>query len=107
MNVSLLAVSVTSMLLMWSPPPTANCSCPPVTYFITVMNASLPLNPSVINTTYTTNVTNKTVYGLMQGMEYSFTVVGVDAGGRVGEIGVSLTMNFDSERLMNILQNLV
>ena len=96
MNVSLLAVSVTSVLLVWSPPPTTDSSCPPVRYFVTITSASLCLNPLVMNTTYTTNVTSKTVSGLTQGMEYSFTVVGMDAGDRVGENSAPSNITMDS-----------
>ena len=101
-NVGLLAVSVNSVLLMWSPPYT-NSSCPPVRYIIAVTSASLSMNPSVLNTTYTANVTNKIVCGLVQGLEYSFTVTGVDAGGRLGENSAPSTIIMDSQFLVEAL----
>ena len=52
-------------------------------YNITITAANVFPDPLVIGTT--DNATNKTVSDLAQGMEYSFTVAGVDAGGRVGE----------------------
>ena len=64
-------------------------------YMITVTSASLSLDPIMMNTTYTTIATNKTVSGLTQGLEYSFTVVGVDAGGRVGDSSTLSRIIFD------------
>ena len=97
-DVSASALSVTSVLLSWSPPPTGDTSCPPVTYTITITAANSSLNPQLINTTNTT--TNKIVPVLTQGVKYYFTVAGVDAGGRMGEKSIcSDAITFDSESL--------
>ena len=93
MDVSVITVSVTSVLLSWKPPPASNTSCPPDNYTITYIATSSPLDPIVINTTGAT--TNMTVPGLTQGLEYSFTVAGVDAGGRVGENSAHCSFVFD------------
>ena len=101
-DATLSAVSVTSVLLSWKPPPTSNTSCPPATYTITVTATSSSQHPVVINTTGAT--TSMTVPGLTQGLEYSFTVAGVDAGGRMG--GKSLSsdaITIDSESPQTIL----
>ena len=54
------------------------------------------------NTTYayntTTNTTNMTLSDLAQGVEYSFTVAGVDVEGRVGESSnLATIVKLDSE----------
>ena len=38
-----------------------------------------------------------TVLDLTQGAEYSFTVAGIDTGGRMGEESASATVKLDSE----------
>ena len=93
-NVSTTAVSVTSVLLLWKPPPTSDTSCPPATYTITITTAYLCLHQMVINTTDSTP--NQTVHGLAQGLEYTLTVAGVDAGGRVGEHSAPFIITMDS-----------
>ena len=65
-------------------------------YIITLINITEG------NTSYTyntiTNTTNLTVSDLTQGAEYSFTVAGVDTGGRVGEKSVlAQAITFDSK----------
>ena len=97
MNVTAWPVSVNSVQIIWIPPPSTNSSCPPFAYIITIKTANLSLNSTLINTTNITNVANKTVYDVAQGLWYSFTVAGVDAGGRVGDNSVPSQVNFDSE----------
>ena len=80
-NLTSSVVPMTSVLLSWNPPPSIT-SCPPVTYSITV-TASSSLHPLMISTT--DSVTSKVVTGLNHGINYSFTVAGIDAGDRVGE----------------------
>ena len=50
----------------------------------------------MINATNTTTI-SKTVTGLTQGLEYSFTMAGVDAGGRVAENSVHFNIVLDSK----------
>ena len=48
-----------------------------------------------------TDATTKIVSGLTQGVDYSFTVAGVDTGGRVGEESVpSETLTFDGNQYL-------
>ena len=94
MNITLSAVSVNSVLLSWKPPPANNTSCPPATYIIKITAFSLSLDVVVKSVMYT--IPNNMVHGLTQGQEYSFTVVGVDAGGRVGENSAPSTITMDS-----------
>ena len=95
-----LALSVTSVLLSWNPPPTNDTSCPPITYAITITAVCSSLDPVVMNTTDAT--TNKTVPGLTQGVKYYFTVAGVDAGGRMGGKSVcSDAITIDSKFLLD------
>ena len=89
------AASANSVLLSWKLPPTSDTSCPPATYTITITAANVFLDPLVINTT--DNATNKTTSDLNQGMEYSCTVAGVDAGGRVGEFSGLSCIVLDSK----------
>lgn len=93
-DVSIIAVSVTSVLVLWKPPSTSDTSCPPATYSITITTAYLGLHQMVINTTDST--LNQIVNGLAQGLEYTLTVAGVDAGGRVGEHSAPLNITMDS-----------
>ena len=101
MNVNSLAISATSVLLSWSPPSKNDTSCPPTAYTITITAANSSLDPVVINITNST--TNKTVSGLTQGLEYSFTVAGVDAGGRVGENSTPSTIIMKSWLLVALV----
>ena len=82
-NLTLLALSVTSVLLCWNHPPASDANCPLAEYVITITTVDLPQDPRVIYTS--NNVTNMTVCNLTQGMEYAFTVAGMGAGGRVEE----------------------
>ena len=82
MKVTSSAVSVSSVLLSWSAPLPNDISCPPTTYIITISAASLSQNLTVMGLNSTDVPTNKTVTNLTQGLEYSFTVSGIDAGGR-------------------------
>ena len=88
------AVSLTSVLLSWNLPPASDTNCPPETYTITITTANLCLHQMVINTT--DDATKNTVSGLTQGMEYSFIVAGVDAGGRLGENSAHSNITTDS-----------
>ena len=83
------------MLLSWKPPLNSDTSCPPATYIITITAANVL--PGSLVTNATDNATNKIMSDLTQGIEYSFTVAGVDAGGRVGEFSVSSYIIVDSK----------
>ena len=91
-----LVLSLTSVLLLWAPPMTSDTSCPLAYYSITIKSSCSCLDPAVINTINTT-ATNKTVSGLTQDVEYSFTVAGVDAEGRVGEKSKPFNVILDSQ----------
>ena len=77
----LLPLSLTSAFLSWIPP--NNPICAIISYTVSLINVTEGSIPHVYNTT--TNTTNMTVSDLSQGAEYSFTVAGIDTGGRVGE----------------------
>lgn len=101
MKVSSSAMSVSSVLLFWSPPLPNNTSCPPTTYIITISAGSLSLNLTVTEFNSSDAPTSKTVTGLTQGLEYSFFVLGVDAGGRVGKKSMPVNMFIlDGEQLI-------
>ena len=72
--------TLTSAILFWISPTDSVCD----SRYIIHLNNILEGNASYVHNT-TTNATNMTVSDLTQGAEYSFTVAGVDAGGRVGE----------------------
>ena len=93
-NLRLSALSMTSVLLEWDPPPTSNTSCPPTTYIVTIIDVTLLLNPVMASTT--DHITSKIVDNLTQEMEYFFIVAGVDAGGRVGELSAPLQFALES-----------
>ena len=101
MKVSSSAMSMSSVLLSWSPPSPSNTSCPPTTYIITISAGSLSLNLTVMEFNLSDVPTSKTVTGLTPGLEYSFFVLGVDSGGRVGKKSMPVSMFIlDGEQLM-------
>ena len=69
-----------SATLSWTPPNDSLCVS---SYRIVVNNITKGNVLSPYNTI--TNTTSMTLSDLTQGADYSFTVAGVDAGGRVGE----------------------
>ena len=95
-NVTSSAVSANSVLLSWNPPPASDSSCPPTIYILKDTATNLFLDQVVINTSNSTTI-SKTVTGLTQGLEYSFVMAGVDAGGRVGENSAPSYIVLDSE----------
>ena len=90
-----LAESLTSLLLFWTSPTSSLCISK---YTITLTNITEGNTLFIYNTT--TNTTSMTVSDLTQGAEYSFTVAGVDTGGRVGKNSVpSEKLTFDGKVL--------
>ena len=79
----LLAESLTSVVLCWTSPTDSACI---ISYTITLIDISKGNTSFIYNTT--TNTTSMTVSDLTQGTEYSFTVAGIDVGGRMGEKSV-------------------
>ena len=75
--------SFTSVVLAWSSPTDYVCI---ISYTIALTNITKGNTLYTYNTT--TNTTSLTLSNLIQGTEYSFTVAGVDTGGRVGEKSV-------------------
>ena len=85
--------SLSSAVLSWTPPADFMCAS---SYIITLINITEGNTSYTYNTT--TNTTNLTLSDLTQGAEYSFTVAGVDEGGRVGEMSaLARTITFHSE----------
>ena len=85
--------SFISVNLLWVPPSDDQCiTC----YTITLTN----ITEGNVTYTYstTTNTTSKRVSDLTRGVDYSFTVAGVDTGGRVGDRSVlAEVITLDSE----------
>ena len=96
-NPEFLAESLTSVVLSWTPPTDFTCVTIYTVSFtctnVTDGNASYSYNT-------TTNTTSMTVSDLTQGAEYSFTVAGIDTGGRMGEESASATIKLDSEFIL-------
>ena len=91
--------SLTSVDLSWT---AIDADCV-VKYTIIVTNITTNENYAY-NTP--TNTTSMTVFDLTQGAEYSFTVAGVDAEGRVGEKSVtSENITLDGKKLYIIMVN--
>ena len=93
----IMILSFSQVVLSWDPPLNSSClnSYAIMLTNITAMNASY---------TYytTTNTTSMTVSDLTQGATYSFSVVGIDSGERVGEESVpSEAVTFDSKAFSN------
>ena len=85
--------SIAKAVLSWAPPMEGVCVS---SYTIVLTNITQGNTSYTYNTT--SNTTSMTVSDLAQGAEYSFTVAGVDAGGRVGEMSVlAKAIMFDSE----------
>ena len=94
-----LAQSHSSAVLTWTPPTDFMCVSG---FIITLINITEGNTLYTYNTT--TNTTNLTVSDLTQGAEYSFTVAGVDTGGRMGEkSALAGTIIFDSEFVLSIM----
>ena len=90
--------SLTSAILSWIPPTDSLCV---TIYTLNLTNVTEEDASYTYNTT--TNTTSMTLSDLTQGAEYSFTVTGVDAEGRVGENSDSSTIvKLDSECLIKI-----
>ena len=89
--------SLTSAVLSWSPPTNFLCV---TSYTINLTKFTEGDVSYVYNTT--TNTTNMTVSDLNQGAKYSFTVAGVDTGGRVGEKSMAAKfLTLDSEFMIH------
>ena len=93
----LFAQSVSSAVLAWIPPAELMCVS---SYIITLINITEGNTLYTFNTT--TNTTNLTVSDLTQGVEYSFAVAAVDAGGRVGEKSVLAEAITLDSKLINV-----
>ena len=88
-------LSLTSAVFVWTPPIDSSSDCV-TSYTITLTNITEGNVSYMYNTT--TNTTSMTVSDLTQGAEYSFTVAGIDSGGRVGEESMSAeAITFDSK----------
>ena len=86
-------MSFTSAVLSWIPPTDSLC----VTSYTVTLTKITEENVSYIYNT-NTNTTIMTVSDLTHGVEYSFTVAGIDTGGRVGDRNLSTaTITIDSE----------
>ena len=87
--------SLSSVVLSWTP---SDADCV-VKYIITLTNITEWNASYVYNTTI--NTTSMTVSDLTQGVEYSFTVAGIDEEGRVGEASASSErLTFDGKELI-------
>ena len=84
MNPRLLPQSLTSATLSWTASNDSIC----VTGYIAILINVAEENVSQVHNV-TANATNIIVSELTHGVEYSFTVAGVDTGGRVGKSSVS------------------
>ena len=94
LNASFSPQSLTSTVLCWTPSD-ADCI---VAYTITLTNITEGNASYAYNVT--TNTTSMTVSDLTQGVVYSFTVAGVNIGGRVGEKSLtSEELTFDGKEL--------
>ena len=87
------ATSLTSAVLSWNSPAESLCV---TSYRVYLSNITEGYVSYAYDTA--TNTTSMTVTDLTQGAEYSFTVAGMDAGGRVGDISNSSnSVKLDSE----------
>ena len=94
-----LAQSQSSALLIWTPPTESMCVS---SYLITLINITEGNTSYTYNTT--SNTTNLTVSDLTLGADYSFTVAGVDAEGRLGEkSALAGVITFDSEFVLSVI----
>ena len=93
LQLTLAPQSLTSANLTWIPPTDSLCV---TSYTLNLTNITEGNVSYTYNTT--TNTTSMTVSDLTQGVEYSFSVAGVEAGGRVGENSVRAELiTLDSE----------
>ena len=96
-NLEFLPESPTSAVLFWTPPNDSICV---TSYTVTLTCTNIPDGNTSYSYNTTTNATRMTVFDLTQGAKYSFTVVAIDTGWRMGEESVSATTQFDSELMV-------
>ena len=90
MNTSVTAISPNTVIVSWSPP--LNSSQCIDHYVVSIVNGNTISNKNTSNSS-TTLVINQ----LIQGMNYSFSVTGVDRAERTGEESETARINLDGK----------
>ena len=85
------AINSTAVNISWSTPSNSSCIDH---YTVRVENGSMIRN-------LTTDSTSIIIDGLGQGMIYSFSVRGVDIGGKEGTVSGTVTLTMDGMRIEN------
>ena len=90
MNISVTAIDPNTVVVSWSPPlHSSQCIDH---YVVSIVNGNIISNKNTSNST-TTLVINQ----LIQGMNYSFSVTGVDRTERTGEESETARINLDGK----------
>ena len=100
LNVNVVATTPHTVVVTWTSPVTGS-QCIDL-YIVTVFNETHNTMTSV-NTT--NNITSLTIYGLVKGNNYSFTVKGIDHIGQIGNSSQLEYLIFDGKQISPDLQN--
>ena len=104
LNLSVIATTPHTVVVTWTSPVTGSQCIDH--YIVTVFNETHNTMTSV-NTT--NNITSLTIYGLVKGNNYSFTVKGIDHADRTGSSSQSIYLVFDGKEILyyvNILHTI-
>ena len=100
LNVNVVAAAPHAVVVTWTSPVTGSQCIDH--YIVTVFNETHNTMTSV-NTT--NNITSLTIYGLVKGNNYSFTVKGIDHVGQIGNNSQLVYLIFDGKQISPDLQS--
>ena len=91
MNTSVVAIGPNTVIVSWSPP--LNSSQCIDHYIVSIVNGNTISNTNTSNSSITLVIINQ----LIQGMDYLFSVTGVDKAGRTGGESERSRITFDGK----------
>ena len=97
LNLSVVATTPHTVVVTWTSPVTGSQCIDH--YIVTVFNETHNTMTSV-NTA--NNITSLTIYGLVKGNNYSFTVKGIDHIGQIGNSSQSVYLIFDGKQILYV-----
>ena len=97
LNLNVVATTPHTVVVTWTSPVTCNQCIDH--YIVTVFNETHNTMTSV-NTT--NNITSLTIYGLVKGNNYSFTVKGINHVGQIGNSSQLVYLIFDGKQILYV-----
>ena len=97
LNLSVVATTPHTVVVTWTSPVTGSQCIDH--YIVTVFNETHNTMTSV-NTT--NNITSLTIYGLVKGNNYSFTVKGINHVGQIGNNSQLVYLIFDGKQILYV-----